>query len=282
MGSNAANTSRKTSQASPTSKPPAKQPQARPATVSREQQAEKVTCQCPACSATLKIPSSAVGKQVRCPKCSETFAVNASPQLEISPRTSPSPQPSFNPPETTQTTFEPFGDDNLFGSLPGDLNNQAPDNFGTSGEFQAPASTGYQPYAPPPKRKKKKRRTNKGWQAWLTETDLLLKLFGIVGAVSFGLSAIPVLGVVVFILVLVSYAVVQMAGGIWLVVVAFQEEPVQGILYILVPFYALFYLITRWDTCRVPFMMCIVSVFSLICSGLGVFAGSILYGLIAG
>jgi HEAT repeat protein len=41
-------------------------------------------------------------------------------------------------------------------------------------------------------------------------------------------------------------------GGIWLLVVAFSEDAVQGILCLFVPFYSLYYIITRFGECYRP------------------------------
>ncbi len=107
-------------------------------------------------------------------------------------------------------------------------------------------------------------------------------LCGIVSAASFILSAIPLLGFVVFAIVGLSYLVIQTGAGIWLMVIAFQEEVAQGLLYLFVPFYALYYLITRWETCRLPFMLCMVSLVSLVCSLPGLLIGTIVFGAMMG
>ena len=50
-------------------------------------------------------------------------------------------------------------------------------------------------------------------------------------------------------------ALVAIYSGIRLIIVAFTESMVQGLLYLFVPFYALFYIITRWDRCGAFFLM---------------------------
>ncbi len=44
-------------------------------------------------------------------------------------------------------------------------------------------------------------------------------------------------------------------SGIWLLVKAFQVSPVQGLLCLLVPFYALYFIIVNWAICQTPFLM---------------------------
>src|SRR5436853_187830 len=44
-------------------------------------------------------------------------------------------------------------------------------------------------------------------------------------------------------------------AGIWILVLAFQEDAVCGVLCLLVPFYSLYFVITRFDECKVPFVL---------------------------
>ena len=55
------------------------------------------------------------------------------------------------------------------------------------------------------------------------------------------------------ILSLAGWAAV-IAFSIWLLVIAFQEDVLQGLLSLFVPFYVLYYVITRWETCKNPFL----------------------------
>ncbi len=252
---------------------------AKPRTPPDSQGAKKSVC-CPKCQATLKVSASALGKNVRCPKCSNTFAAGVAQEQTPTP-VQASPEP-----------FEPFGGDDLFSSLPSEPNSQTPelDSFGlapASPELLPPvavsSSGGYQPYAPPPApRKRRAKRPTGDWKSWLTEPRQLLQLLAIVGIGSFVLSAIPLVGWAVFALVIASYVVIQMVGGIWMIVIAFEEDVIQGLLYLFLPLYAVFYLITRWDSCRVPFMMCMVSLLSVICSFPGMMIGTIILGIIVG
>ncbi len=42
--------------------------------------------------------------------------------------------------------------------------------------------------------------------------------------------------------------------GLWMLVIAFQESVAQGLLYWFVPFYAIYYVISRWEKCKTPFL----------------------------
>ena len=58
--------------------------------------------------------------------------------------------------------------------------------------------------------------------------------------------------------------VIAMVAGIWLVVIAFRERALHGILVLLVPFYAVYYAVTRWDRCATPFILALVSQVNLL------------------
>jgi hypothetical protein len=61
-----------------------------------------------------------------------------------------------------------------------------------------------------------------------------------------------------------------------LVVIAFLESAVQGLLFLFVPLYPLFYVITRWAKCRRPFLICVfVSIFAMGGWGLIVWSANI-------
>lgn len=47
--------------------------------------------------------------------------------------------------------------------------------------------------------------------------------------------------------------------GLRIVIVAFQESPLQGILYLLVPFYSLYYIVTRWERVGGLFIFCLAA-----------------------
>ena len=63
-------------------------------------------------------------------------------------------------------------------------------------------------------------------------------------------------------------SLVCMYSGIRMLITAFQESALQGILYIVVPFYPLFYVITRWDRVGSLFLMNLAGTFFM-CFGYG-------------
>lgn len=49
--------------------------------------------------------------------------------------------------------------------------------------------------------------------------------------------------------------IMMLVGGIGLIIAAFEEDVACGLMYIFIPFYSLYYLITRWDETRWPKMV---------------------------
>lgn len=64
-----------------------------------------------------------------------------------------------------------------------------------------------------------------------------------------------VLGLIFFIIGFV----IQVFYGIKLIIIAFQESTAWGFIYLFVPFAALYYLFTRWEKCRSPFLKSLVA-----------------------
>ena len=72
-----------------------------------------------------------------------------------------------------------------------------------------------------------------------------LAIVGVYTLVVLGLSLIhSVAGVL---LILAGFGLAS-AGGLWFLVVAFQEDTTEGLLCLFVPFYTLYYTATRFDT----------------------------------
>jgi predicted Zn finger-like uncharacterized protein len=60
----------------------------------------------------------------------------------------------------------------------------------------------------------------------------------------------------IFALILMAVAyLVMLAGGLWGLIVAFRESIVCGLLCLFIGIYALYYLITRWDEMKYPFLV---------------------------
>ena len=58
---------------------------------------------------------------------------------------------------------------------------------------------------------------------------------------------------------LIVCSIVAAACGLHLLILAFKEDVITGVLYLLVPFYSLYYVITRWDKCRRSFLIAVAA-----------------------
>jgi hypothetical protein len=50
-------------------------------------------------------------------------------------------------------------------------------------------------------------------------------------------------------------AILSMTGGIWLLITAFSEDSMTGLLCLFVPFYMLYFILTEFETCKRPFFV---------------------------
>jgi DNA-directed RNA polymerase subunit RPC12/RpoP len=245
---------------------------------------------CPKCQTLLALRPDSAGKSVRCPSCTTVLRIPGgettnTPSKVSSPVSNPltgSPRPATRPatrPVASRAAkpaaeYDPFGSAGSGGGAFDDdfsaFSTQAPKSSPTYSPYQAPAAIALP----------KQPAATKDWESWLTDTTKWFKLVGIVSAVCFLLSAIPFVGVFAFFAILVAYAIVQFVGGIWLLSIAFKEDIVQGLVYLFVPFYALYYLISRWANCKPAFMLCMVGVAGFLASLFGTVVGAILYGLL--
>ena len=67
-----------------------------------------------------------------------------------------------------------------------------------------------------------------------------------------------------------------LVGGVMFLIVAFQDDVMQGILCWFVPFYSLFYLITHWEEEKVPFFIQIAG-FVMVFMGSCAFGGGMTF-----
>jgi hypothetical protein len=68
----------------------------------------------------------------------------------------------------------------------------------------------------------------------------------------------PPVAAVLSILLYGMAMLLMMGGGLWMLVIAFQDDVLQGLLCLFIPFYSLFYLITHFEDCKRPFFVQLV------------------------
>src|SRR5438045_132994 len=66
--------------------------------------------QCPSCNATLRVPESSAGREVKCPKCSRLFRAGAAPADAAAPPP-PAPEVAIARPEALPTPPAPSAEE---------------------------------------------------------------------------------------------------------------------------------------------------------------------------
>ena len=70
----------------------------------------------------------------------------------------------------------------------------------------------------------------------------------------------------------------SLVGGIMILVAAFRESTGQGFMSLLIPFYAIYYVFTRWEDCKTGFLINLAGVVAVI-AGTMFGAGAVLSGV---
>jgi len=134
------------------------------------------------------------------------------------------------------------------------------DSYGTDDD----AYEDYQPARPrrsspsrsaktkPKKKNRKASRSDDGGRFSFTSPLVWLGFpFAATFATIAALFIVPGVGVILAIIVSIVGLILMGIGGIRLLIGAFQEDVVCGLLYLFVPFYSLYYLVTRWEEQKV-------------------------------
>lgn len=126
---------------------------------------------------------------------------------------------------------------------------------------------------PPPRVKKGKKRRKKTAPSGAPDVFLPILLFvTLLLSAGFALSIpFPVVGH----FVLWGAWVVGMGSGIWVLVIAYEEDPVCLVLILLVPFYSLYYLVTRWSNTWRSFLLSTVGGIFMIMAVIRMFAAGV-------
>jgi hypothetical protein len=192
--------------------------------------------ECPKCNKKLAVKESRAGGVGVCPECKGKFRIPAAPTEE---------EPTSSPGTKAKASEE------IQESLPEVRERRrAEDADSSSNDDEAER-------IPRRKKKKKRRKTAWGLPAWLDPYLAALAVLGVVGLLSVGISLIwPV----VSILPIGLGGLLSIAGGIWFLVIAFQDDVVAGILCLVIPFYSLYYLVTHFDAVQRPFFVQVVGV----------------------
>jgi len=206
---------------------------------------------CPNCGKRFDREESLAGKKARCKDCQHVFVIPApagqrpAPPARSQPR--PSPARPANP-TPSRPAADPYGLAES-SSLPPARNPYAEPDEGY---------VSLQPIRPGAPVKRKPRRRGGNEFAWLGPLTvgvialeaILLLLFG-----SLTYAELPAAATVAFRTFDAVFYSMILLGTIVFHIVPFLESAKQGLLCLFVPFYSLYYLITRWAAMKRPFFV---------------------------
>jgi acetyl esterase/lipase len=214
---------------------------------------------CPKCDKRLGVKESQAGTIGACPECKHKFRIPGvpaedeftnSPPRKSAPKEEderPAPAPRKRRRVDDEDRFSPEDDERP--SPPLRKRRRVDDDEDRSSDDDEAERK------PARKRKKKRRKKASGLPAWLDGFAIALVGLRLVGLLTSGIALIwPAASL----LPLGLGGLVAMVGGLWFVVVAFQEDTVAGFLCLIVPFYSLYYLVTHFDDEKRPFFLQLV------------------------
>ena len=83
---------------------------------------------------------------------------------------------------------------------------------------------------------------------------MYMVMFGTVACAAVLALLVPSTGMLLMVAAGASFLILWLYAALGMLVLPFQESAACGLMCMFVPFYALYYLITRWDTMRGPFL----------------------------
>lgn len=210
---------------------------------------------CSGCDKSYQVKDEFAGKKVRCPQCQAVVTIGQPQPATAKGRKAAAKADEY---EDYPDDVEDYGDDDDYFDEPRVLK-EAPRLKAKRAKVKA---------------KKRGERSEPLQIPW----GLILSGILICGLVLAGglIFIFPPAAIALAILVVIAGWGLGIVGGIGLIVRAFQEDVVCGILYIFVPFYWLYYLVSRWDD-NYPFGECHVGGVLITLMGMGLIYGSTAY-----
>ena len=202
-----------------------------------------IVAECGECLTSHKLADDAAGRRFRCKQCQATVTA---PRVRSAKRgsRSPSSQRRRKMPARSSSAFDDFDDYD--------------DNFDRQRSPRRSAGS----------QRKRNQRTRKGrtgrrsqsdesfFNSYVNKPHLWLGVpAGIAVFVALVCLSSEWAGSVLTVGVLLICVIVAIVSNVHFLVLAFQESAACGLMVLFVPFYALFYLFTRWETQRPPFVL---------------------------
>lgn len=209
---------------------------------------------CPHCRKSFRLKSdNAVGRKVRCPGCSQHFVI----QAKVEAPAPASPQSFAGEPITSDDS--PYALNDLADAAASERQAQ-----GQAPVFAPPVKPLRPVVVNKPKRSANysDASTSSDSSSWLsTAITILVVIAAILYALSF---AVPKLKAYYAIVMLLASVACYFWGLLGMLITPFREAVIQGLACCFVPFYGIYYLISRWGTMKWWFLRTLTGVILLI------------------
>lgn len=201
-----------------------------------------IKVKCPQCYEKYQLADKLAGKKVRCKQCGEPIQIPNPRQRPAQSRPSRKRSaPAKRRPPKPKPVADDYGIDDF-------------DDYGD--DFAAPA-----PPRPSRSRGRRKKSSSSSGsfqqRAWMIFGGIFL-LFFLISLFS------PTFRVVFTILAVLSGLVFSLWGGLSILVEAFKEDIVCGLLYLFAPFYSWYFVFSRWQKTRKPLVMILVGLLAFL------------------
>ena len=221
-----------------------------------------ITVSCTGCQHEYRVADDKAGKRFKCRDCGDICTVPAAKRRK--PGSSATPKrrkPKKQAPrdeweDDTASSSDDYESYDDYGTDDGgyDTDDGGYDDYEPArSRRKSPSQTGK---AKPKKKKRKASRSGDGSGLAFTHPLVWLGFPVVATLLNMGLILIfPMAGFVLSIILGIGGFLLAFIGGIKSLIGAFQEEVVCGLLYLFVPMYSLYYLVTRWEDQRAAFLM---------------------------
>ncbi|MGP0066318.1 MAG: hypothetical protein ACLQGP_22280 [Isosphaeraceae bacterium] len=184
----------------------------------------KISFACPSCAAGGSVDASAAGRQARCKHCGHHFNIPTPGEPEADGYLLEEPAESTPGP----AGMDPPRDSTFVRSRGGE--------GGTASRRPARNATEATPRRP------RRKVSGFAWQTWLVRGSIATTItLAVIAAIA--PSGVLIAGCTLLVLGMIMVLIGYGAGAYG----AFHEDFLYGFLYLVIPFYAAYYIVTRWD-----------------------------------
>ncbi len=236
-----------------------------------------IRLQCPGCRKNLGVKDELAGRLVACPQCKAKIRVpQPEPEVEeleevedeVPESITTAPRPGRRPPPAKTRPRDDDEDEEESREAVRRSRRPRDDEEDEEGEEEEE-----EPRPRPARKRNKKRRARRSGSGG--------GMGGLLIAVGVGAGVCILMIVVSFfvpflaLIPMVLGWLMAFAGGVWVLVVAFQDDVMQGLLCMFVPFYGLIYIITHFEETKKPLLLEVVGTVLAIVGGcVGGFGGA--------